>query len=123
MYVEMTPGRGGGSSAKIYKEYFTAKTDIPSSGKIICTDATTGVTFQPTYIEVAGIYNNTSNMTMLYDVDYSTTKIRRYMSSTVTEYTITTSETNASIVSINSDGFTLNTNGRNQYKMQVFAMA
>ena len=123
MLVEMNVGGGGGSSAKIYKEYFTAKTDIPSSGKIICTDATTGATFQPTYIEVTGIYNNQNNMTMLYDVDYSTTKVRRWLTNTLTEYTITTSETNASIVSINSDGFTLNTNGRNQYKMQVFAMA
>ena len=121
MYVEMTPGSGGGSSTKIFKQYIAAKADIPST--IVCTDEATGVTFRPTYIELIGIYNTQHSMCILYDEEYSSTKFRRWLQTNLNEFTISTSETNAGITSITSTGFTLNTNGKNQTKLQIFAMA
>lgn len=92
---------GGGSGLQVYNNYYAAKADIPSDKKIV-----TG--FKPKYISMTGKYSS-NNMSMYYDENVSTTQITRYFSGTRATYNITPTETNATLASIDNDGFTLNT--------------
>ena len=64
------------------------------------------VGFKPKQLIVSLMYNNSQNMTFVYDEDYSTTRWRRYYASSVDEYSLQDTSV-AGLYDITDTGFVL----------------